>query len=82
MCSKPPGDFCTSFDTTVAQKVGLCQMPGCSIFMGRINGLQETPMKNAAAFNVEGLVKGYLRGTAWHCTFYTPAGRQRRKLGS
>ena len=39
-------------------------------------------MKDAAAFDVEGLVKGYLRGTAWHCTFYTPAGRQRRKLGS
>ena len=39
-------------------------------------------MKDAAAFDIEGLVKGYLRGTAWHCTFYTPAGRQRRKLGS
>ena len=39
-------------------------------------------MKDATAFDVEGLVKGYLRGTAWHCTFYTPAGRQRRKLGS
>ena len=39
-------------------------------------------MKDAASFDVEGLVKGYLRGSAWHCTFYTPAGRQRRKLGS
>ena len=39
-------------------------------------------MKDAASFDVEGLVKGYLRGKAWHCTFYTPAGRQRRKLGS
>jgi hypothetical protein len=29
-----------------------------------------------------GLVKGYLPAPAWHCTFYTPAGRQRRKLGS
>ncbi len=39
-------------------------------------------MKDAAPLDVEGLVKGYLRGTAWHCTFYTPAGRQRRKLGT
>ena len=39
-------------------------------------------MKDAASFDVDGLVKGYLRGPAWHCTFYTPAGRQRRKLGS
>jgi integrase len=39
-------------------------------------------MKDAASFDVEGLVRGYLRGPAWHCTFYTPAGRQRRKLGS
>ena len=37
-------------------------------------------MKEATA--IEGLVKGYLRGTAWHCTFYTPAGRQRLKLGT
>ena len=29
-----------------------------------------------------GLVEGYLPAPAWHCTFYTPAGRQRRKLGS
>ncbi len=36
----------------------------------------------ATTFDVEGLVKGYLRGTAWHCTYYTPAGRQRRKLGT
>jgi len=36
----------------------------------------------ATTFNVEGLVKGYLRGTAWHCTYYTPAGRQRLKLGT
>ena len=35
-------------------------------------------MKDAAAFDIEGLVKGYPRGTAWHCTFYTPAGRQRK----
>ncbi|HIG16262.1 MAG TPA: hypothetical protein EYQ31_02625 [Candidatus Handelsmanbacteria bacterium] len=27
-------------------------------------------------------MKGYLPAPAWHCTFYTPAGRQRRKLGS
>lgn len=39
-------------------------------------------MKDAAAFDIEGLVKGYPRGTAWHCTFYTPAGRQRKKLGT
>lgn len=39
-------------------------------------------MKDAAAFDVEGLVKGYLRGTAWHCTFYTSAGRQRRMLST
>ena len=39
-------------------------------------------MKDTASFDIEGLVKGYRRGTAWHCTFYTPAGRQRRKLGS
>ena len=39
-------------------------------------------MKEATAIDIEGLVKGYLRGTAWHCTFYTPAGRQRLKLGT
>ena len=39
-------------------------------------------MKEATAIHIEGLVKGYLRGTAWHCTFYTPAGRQRRKLAT
>ena len=39
-------------------------------------------MKDASPFEVEGLVKGHLRGAAWHCTFYTPAGRQRRKLGT
>ena len=33
-------------------------------------------MKEATAIDIEGLGKGYLRGTAsWHCTFYTPAGR-------
>ena len=39
-------------------------------------------MKEAAAIDIEGLVKGYLRGTAWHCTFYTPAGRQRLRLST
>ena len=39
-------------------------------------------MKEATAIDIEGLVKGYLRGTAWHCTFYTPAGRQRLKLST
>lgn len=39
-------------------------------------------MKEATAIDIEGLVKGYLRGTAWHCTFYTPVGRQRRKLAT
>ena len=39
-------------------------------------------MKDASPFEVEGLVKGYSRGAGWHCTFYTPAGRQRRKLGT
>jgi hypothetical protein len=31
-------------------------------------------MREATAIDIEGLVKGYPRGTAWHCTFYTPAG--------
>ena len=35
-------------------------------------------MKEATAIDIEGLVKGYIRGTAWHCTFYTLAGRQRK----
>ena len=39
-------------------------------------------MKDASPFEVEAIVKGHLRGAAWHCTFYTPAGRQRRKLGT
>ena len=39
-------------------------------------------MKDASPFEVDALVKGYPRGSAWHCTFYTPAGRQRRKLGT
>jgi len=39
-------------------------------------------MKQATAIDIEGLVRGYLRGTAWHCTFYTPAGRQRLKLST
>ncbi len=39
-------------------------------------------MAEATVIDIEGLVKGYLRGTAWHCTFYTPAGRQRLKLGT
>lgn len=39
-------------------------------------------MKDASPFEVEALVRGYARGAAWHCTFYTPAGRQRRKLST
>jgi len=39
-------------------------------------------MKDAAPFDIEELVKGYLRGEAWHCTFKTPAGRQRRALNT
>jgi len=39
-------------------------------------------MKEASPFEVEGLVKGYPRGSAWHCTFYTPAGRHRKKLST
>ena len=39
-------------------------------------------MKDASPFEVDALVKVYPRGSAWHCTFYTPAGRQRRKLGT
>jgi len=39
-------------------------------------------MKDASPFEIEALVKGHLRGAAWHCTFYTPGGRQRRKLGT
>ena len=39
-------------------------------------------MKDASPFEVEGLVRGYARGAAWHCTYYTPAGRQRKKLGT
>ena len=49
--------------------------------MGRTNGLKE-PMKEASPFEVEGLVKGYPRGAAWHCAFYTPAGRTRLKLAT
>ena len=37
-------------------------------------------MKDASPFEIESLVSGYRRGTAWHCTFYTPGGRQRRGL--
>ena len=39
-------------------------------------------MKDASPFEVDALVKVYPRGSAWHSTFYTPAGRQRRKLGT
>ena len=39
-------------------------------------------MKDASPFDIEGLVKGYLRGDAWHCAFYTPAGRHRKKLST
>ena len=39
-------------------------------------------MKEASSFEVDGLVKGYLRGDAWHCTYYTPAGRERRALST
>ena len=39
-------------------------------------------MKEASPFEVEGLVRGYPRGAAWHCTFYTPAGRTRLKLAT
>ena len=39
-------------------------------------------MKQASPFEIEGLVRGYQRGNSWHCTFYTPAGRQRRGLGT
>ena len=28
-------------------------------------------MKEASPFEVEGLFKGYPRGSAWHSTFYT-----------
>ena len=40
------------------------------------------PMKEASPFEVDGLVKGCLRGQAWHCTFCTAAGRQRRVLST
>lgn len=39
-------------------------------------------MKDALPFEIDGLVKGYARGAAWHCTFYTAAGRQRRSLST
>ena len=39
-------------------------------------------MKEASPFEINGLVKGNLRGSAWHCTYYTEAGRQRRALGT
>ena len=39
-------------------------------------------MKKASPFEVEGLVRGYPRGAAWHCTYYTPAGRTRLKLAT
>ena len=39
-------------------------------------------MKEASPFEIDGLVKGNLRGRAWHCTYYTEAGRQRRALGT
>jgi len=34
----------------------------------------------AAPFDIEGLVTGTQRGNSWHCTYYTPAGRQRQAL--
>ena len=39
-------------------------------------------MKDAIPFEIDGLVKEYTRGAAWHCTFYTAGGRQRRSLAT
>ena len=81
MCSKSGGDFCTWTDTNWTQKLFVSDFKGHYLH-GREQRIHlEEPMK-ATTFDVEGLVKGYLRGTAWHCTYYTPAGRQRRKLGT